>query len=303
VKKILIVADEPGWIFDRHAHEIQKRLTEYDIQVAYRRQNIYELSKQFDLVYVMDPIPLRQYPPKEKTILGLRCQFLYEEHPEGPGGLYYNGFPGRCVSIRDKCCIFHVVNVNQFESFRPVVKDKPLVLAQHGVDTSIFCHNFNKVYNGDDVRVSLSGRATANKGFGEVKRVCDDMGLKVIAATYRRRLSKEEMPSFYQKANVHVCFSASEGLNNVIMEAGAIGLAPIATRTGAAEEMIKDGFSGLLIDRKEDSLRNALETMKDPEARKAMAEQFCLTIHTSWSWDVRIKDFRDMFELYFVEVS
>ena len=301
-KKIIIVADEPGWIFDRHAHEIQKRLPEYDIQIAYRRQNIYELSKQFDLVYVMDPIPLKQYPPQEKTILGLRCQFLYEDHPDGPRGLYYNGFPGRCVSIQDKCCIFHVVNMNQLRTFQPIVNDKPLILAQHGVDTNIFYYDRRKANLDDDVEVSLSGRPTPNKAFDKVIEVCKKMNIKVNMATYRSRLSKEQMPDFYMKSNVCVCFSKTEGLNNVLMESGAVGLAPIATKTGAAPEMIEHNWSGLLIDRNEGDLEGALDKMRNTSNRNEMANNFMMGIHAYWSWDARIKDFRKMFNLYFEEI-
>jgi hypothetical protein len=52
--------------------------------------------------------------------MGLRCQFLFEEHPQGARGLYENGFSGRCVSIKDKCSVFHVVNQNQMNVFKDI---------------------------------------------------------------------------------------------------------------------------------------------------------------------------------------
>lgn len=57
------------------------------------------------------------------------------------------------------------------------------------------------------------------------------------------------MPNLYYHADAHVCMSLTEGLNNPSLEAGAMGIPLISTRCGAAEEIIKDGENGFLIDR------------------------------------------------------
>lgn len=49
------------------------------------------------------------------------------------------------------------------------------------------------------------------------------------------------MPSFYNSIDIYCNMSENEGLNNSIMEAGAMGRCVIATPVGAAPEMIKDG--------------------------------------------------------------
>jgi glycosyltransferase involved in cell wall biosynthesis len=302
VKKILLVADQKGWIFDRHCHEIQKRLLHYDIDIAYRKSGIKELSKDYDLVYVLDPMPLRGgYPPQEKTIMGLRCEFLHLEHPNGPKGLYEHGFPGRCASIQDKCCIFHVVNQRQVRVFEDIVTDKPLLLVRHGVNTEVFDINKNdrrfQPLDGP-IRVSVSGRGTPNKGFGIVKKACDKVGARIITAEYNKKLSFEDMPYFYSKADIHVCMSKDEGLNNPLMEAGAMGLAPISTRSGAATEMITDGVNGFLIDRNEDALAKAIENLKDDDLRIKMAKEYHKEILATRSWEVLIKEYDDMFKLF-----
>lgn len=51
----------------------------------------------------------------------------------------------------------------------------------------------------------------------------------------------------YRAADVFVLPSISEGMSNALLEAMASGLAVIATRVGAAESMIEEGISGLLI--------------------------------------------------------
>jgi glycosyltransferase involved in cell wall biosynthesis len=306
-KRILLVADEPGWIFERHCQELKKRLTEFDIEIAFRRANIPKKAENFDLVYVLDPMPMT-YPPADKTIIGLRCQFLYEDHPNGAKGLYKYGFPGRCVSIRDKCSIFHVVNKSQMEAFKDIVVDQPLVLAQHGVDTDLF--NPSNYFPADksfgtSIKVSTSGRGSRNKGFGIVKEVCDSMdGVTNVSAQFgNQKRTKEQMPEFYAGVDVHVCMSKSEGLNNPLLEAGAMGVPIVATKTGAAAELIKDGHNGFLIDRNANALKEALAQLQVGHNRRMLGDSIRKTVLKDWSWDVRIEDYRNMFNMYFDEVQ
>jgi len=301
LKRILLVADEPGWVFDFHCQEIKKRISEYHIDIAYRKQNIPQLSKDFDCAYVLDPIPLKHgYPPQEKTIMGLRCEFLYEEHPQGAKGLYENGFPGRCVSIKDKCSILHTVNKRQLRILRDVVLDKPLVLTQHGVDETLFDRSKYEKKKNDVLTIGVSGRNSNNKGFHFVSKACQEEGCRLISAAYgHQKLTKEQMPEFYNIVDVHICFSASEGLSNPILEAGAMGLPVISTNVGASEEMIRDGINGLLINRDVESLRTALRTLKDPNLRNAMGNEFHKEIMQNWTWEKRINDFKEMFDLFF----
>jgi len=298
-KKILAVFDEPNWCFWYHAKELQKRLTEYKIDMVDHRQNIPELGKNYDLIYILDPMPLLHgYPPPDKTILGLRNEFLYKEHPNGAKGLYFNGFPGRCVSL-NRCKILHMVNKNQMKVFKDIATCK-LVLAQHGIDEEIFDRNkYNRV-NNESMIVGISGRASSNKGFELVIEACKQAGVKCVGTQYgRNRLSKNDMPKFYSAIDLFVCMSRSEGLNNPTLESGAMGIPVISTKVGAAEEMIVDGVSGLLIDRNVESLVGALNKMKDKKLRDEMGNKFHEEIIKNWTWKVRIEDFRKMFKMFF----
>lgn len=295
-RKFLLVADQPGWILDRHCQEIQKRLTEFEIGIGYSRTGlVVKQAEMFDYVYVLDPFPMR-YPPKHKTIMGLRNEFLYREHPERARGLFEKGFPGRCSSIADKCCIFHVVNKNLYNVFKDIVKPMPFFLAQHGVDTDIFNPDKYKKLKSDIVRVSVSGRSSSNKGFELVTQACKELHYKIVVAQYGRgQKNKEQMPAFYNEADVHVCMSKTEGLNNGILEAGAMGVPVISTRSGAAEEIIEDGYNGLLIDRNVQSLKEALQKLELDSIRTHMGSLLRQNILKNWSWDIRIEDYRKMF--------
>ena len=304
MKRILLVADLRGWIFERHCKEIQKRLTEYHIDITYCRGgvNVAQASAAYDLVYILDPMPIA-YPPPEKTILGLRCEFLYKDHPEGAQGLYENGWAGKCASIKDKCCIFHVVNQRQMRDFKDVVTDKPLMLAQHGVDETIFDRSKCKPVVNDVLNVGTSGRSRSDgkKGFDIVSKACEKVGARHLTTRYQGgRLTKEQMPQFYNSIDVYACMSKTEGLCNPILESGAMGVPVISTTAGAATEMINDGWNGLLINRDLESLVKALQRLKSNFIEcRAMGNRFEREILDNWTWDVRIEDFRRMFEAYF----
>ena len=301
MKKILLVADFPGWIFERHCKEIQKRITEYEIDIAFHRQDINGMSRDYDLVYILDPMPLR-YPPPEKTILGLRNDFLFREHPEGARGLYKYGFPGRCVSIRNRCCIFHVVNKSQLRVFGEVVTDKPLVLAQHGIDESCFDRAKYEKKRNDVLVVGTAGRGNSpgHKGFNLVKKACEQLGMQYRTTSYYgKRLSKEQMPKFYNDLDIYCCMSVTEGLHNPTIESGAMGVPVISTKCGASKEMITDGISGFIIKRDIGALVEALKTLRDDDLRLQMGDKFHEEIMKNWTWKVRIEDFRNMFNMFF----
>jgi hypothetical protein len=299
--KILLVADLKGWIFERHCREIKSRLShKYELDIVYSRphgKKLDTISKKYDIVYALDPMPLR-YPPKEKVLMGCRAEWLH-----GPGNeesFYLNGLSGGCKNIKDRCSVFHVVNKRQFELFKNVVTDKPFYLAQHGVNTSIFNEDkYTRNNDTESIVVGTSGRRASNckKGFDIVENTCKSLGVKFVTATYRgNKLTMEEMPSFYNRIDVYVCMSKTEGLCNPLMEAGAMGIPIISTRSGAAEEMIHDGEGGFLVERTESALKDALGKIQDPLLRRSMGDRMRKEVAENWSWDVRIRDYEIMFD-------
>lgn len=297
MKKILIVADQRGWIFERHANEVKNRLSDiYEIDIAFCKEDIKKRSGNYDCVYVMDPMPI-SYPSKEKTIMGLRCEWLYKNHPEGPMGLYMKGYPSFGVSIQDRCSMLHMVNKRQMEVFKDIVTDRPLLLVQHGVNTDIFK---TKIENKSKFTIGISGRSRSNgkKGFEEIKEICSKNNWEFKTAEYTRPLTMKEMPNFYNSIDVYVCFSETEGLNNSSLEAGACGCAIISTKCGAAEEIINDK-NGILIDRNKNQLEEALVKMTDPKLLLEYKREYNKAILENWSWNTKINDFKNMFEQYF----
>lgn len=299
MKRILLIADAKGWIFDRHCNEIKKRITEYEFDIVFTwhsNPSTYDYSK-YDLVYQLDPMGISGLnPPKEKTIMGLRNEFMYKHNIDDINNFYIK-------EIESKCCMFHVVNRNQLKQFSQVAKI-PLFLTQHGVDTNIF-KPINKKKIGNNLVVGTSGNATSGggKGFDLVEKACSltRCSLKLSKQNLKDgHLSKEQMVEYYNSIDVYCSMSQSEGLNNCIMEAGACAVPVITTLTGAVGETINDSTNGFIIPRDVNYLVNKIKNFQvSKNSITILGNNLKETIINNWSWDIRIEDFRKMFQSFF----
>jgi hypothetical protein len=299
MKRILLIADARGWVFERHCNEIKKRITEYEFDIVFTWNSNpaeYDYSK-YDLVYQLDPMGIGGLnPPKEKTIMGLRNEFMYKHDLNGINHFYIH-------EIERKCCMLHVVNKNQLKHFSQVAKI-PLLLTQHGVDTDIF-KPVNKKQPGKQLVIGTSGNATSGggKGFDLVERASALTGCHLRISRQNLgggHLSKEQMVVYYNDIDVYCSMSQTEGLNNCIMEAGACGVPVITTRTGAVDEIIVDGVNGFVIPRDVDSLIRKIKSFQLVSTTiTAFGNNLQETITKNWSWNVKIEDFRRMFSRFF----
>ena len=96
----------------------------------------------------------------------------------------------------------------------------------------------------------------------------------------------EAVPRWYQRLTIYAFTSRNEGFGLTLIEAMSVGAALVASRAGAAELVVEDGVTGVLIPPGNvDALVAALEPLlRDPavavamgeRARKRVAEEFSL---------------------------
>lgn len=79
----------------------------------------------------------------------------------------------------------------------------------------------------------------------------------------------------YPVLDVYICTSETEGLSNVLLEAGACGLPIIATRVGGNEEIVNEGFNGFLVPvaSPESVAVKAAQLYSNPELRRLMGDR------------------------------
>jgi mannosyltransferase len=106
----------------------------------------------------------------------------------------------------------------------------------------------------------------------------NDLKKKIAAAGLASRivitdeLPIEDVQRWYQRLTIYAFTSRNEGFGLTLIEAMAVGAALVASRAGAAELVVEDGVTGVLIPPGDaDALAAALEPlMRDPAASAAM---------------------------------
>lgn len=304
MKSILLIADTRGWIFHRHCDEIKKRITNYSFDIKFSWQDDpYKYNYEpYDLVYQLDPMGIGGlHTPREKTVIGLRNEFMYGHSRDELIAFYLSTFHG-------KYKIVHVVNRKQLREFSSIPMAMPLMLVQHGVDTDCFKVKDKKPVSKDGpLVVAIAGNHTSgcNKGFEIVEEAGRITGCNVVTAKQNLssgHLTKEQMADFYNTIDVYCCMSStnSEGINNCIMEAGATAVPVIATLAGAVDETVEDGKNGFVIERSVGALVDKLNFFKNNrEAIPVFGNELMKKITSNWSWNTRIEDYRKMFDAFF----
>ena len=188
---------------------------------------------------------------------------------------------------------------------------RPATIVHHGVDTEVYCPSSDRVAafaaTGLPGRHAIGcfGRVRAQKGTDLfVEAMCallprypdhtavivgaiDDRGFadalqdRVRAAGLAERvrflgeLSIAELPRWYQRISIYAFTSRNEGFGLTLIEAMAAGAALVAARAGAAETVVVDGETGVLVPTGDAAaLAAALEPlMRDPERVRQMGKK------------------------------
>jgi mannosyltransferase len=187
---------------------------------------------------------------------------------------------------------------------------RPSVIILHGVDTSLYAPPLDRAAafanTGLPGRLAIGcfGRVRAQKGTDVfVEAMCrllprypavtavivgaetsdqrsfaEKLRQRVRAAGLTERvlffgeLPIDDVPSWFQRISIYAFTSRNEGFGLTLLEAMAAGNAVVAARAGAADRVITDGDTGLLVPPGDvDALALALEPLlRDPAAAAAM---------------------------------
>ena len=127
----------------------------------------------------------------------------------------------------------------------------------------------------DFTAVIVGAVAVEQSGFaGELRKRIEAAGLQArIVIT--GELPIEEVQRWYQRLTIYAFTSRNEGFGLTLIEAMSAGAALVASRAGAAELVVEDGVSGVLIPTGDaEALVAALEPlMRDVAAATAMGER------------------------------
>ena len=176
----------------------------------------------------------------------------------------------------------------------------PIKVIPNGVDTEKFSEKRYQHESGKVIRILFVGRISYEKGLqyllpaisridahqyqleivgdgkfrSEVEKISLKLGL-CEKVHIRGWVPQRELPNIYQAADLLVLPSTSEGMPNVILEAMSSGLPVVATRIPGSEELVRDGESGMLVEKEDvDGLADAIEKLvSQPRLRWEMGQK------------------------------
>jgi glycosyltransferase involved in cell wall biosynthesis len=85
-------------------------------------------------------------------------------------------------------------------------------------------------------------------GDGPLRMELEDLAAEAAPGRVRLTGVVADARTVLHAADVLVCTSATEGMAGCLLEAGLCGVPVVATRVGAAEEVVEDGVTGILVD-------------------------------------------------------
>jgi len=139
----------------------------------------------------------------------------------------------------------------------------------------------------DFTAVIVGAVAVEQSGFaGELKKRIEAAGLQTrIVIT--GELAIEQVQRWYQRLTIYAFTSRNEGFGLTLIEAMAAGAALVASRAGAAELVVEDGVSGVLIPPGDaDALTAALEPLlRDPASCVVMGARGRARVIANFSLD------------------
>ena len=298
--KILLIPNVPDWAFDFEADEIIKRFGDrYDFTKKYHVDFAigYENYSKYDRIFVF-------FWPAAKQMLN---RLSPEEAKEKlvAGVFSFNSWEGRKKEAKEiflRCRGVVVNNRKLYQAFKSPKYRTHYI--PKWVDTKAFRPRLSKASSGGKLTVGWTGNPDHNgksyKGYWNILLpVCERNKDWIIlkSALKSNSIPFRKMPAFYNSIDVITCLSKGETGPNSLLEAGACGKPAVSVRVGVAPELIKNGKTGILIERSQKSLERALKKLHgDKRQLKRMGRQMRQEILKNWTCQKNIDAYRQIFD-------
>lgn len=285
--RLLAIADVRGWIFQRHAEVLREGLSdEFLVDIAFRGEPFD--PGRYDLVYPLEwnTLPWRMVGGHgARWVSGVRSHVSWETLPAWKIAWFLGGY--------DRV---HAVS-RELQGMLAGVFPGMEVLS-HGVDLGVFSTARPPFTKPDRIVVGWAGnRATKVKGFEEfIVPLGEIPGVELrYCGLGGRNLDLQGMREFYEEIDVYVCSSLSEGSNNPLMEAAAMGRAIVTTSVGTVPEYLQDGVSALIVPRRLDAFRSAISRLRDDREFGRNLGRRASQAVVPFGWESRLEVYRSFF--------
>jgi len=286
---ILLIADVPNWIFERHARTLHGLLSgTFQFTLAFQNQTFKE--EDFDLIYPLEfnLVPASRIGEPGKYVTGIRSHLTWQSLE----------FQPLARQLAQSFRRVHVVSRRLQKIFQPLLPEVELL--SHGVNTSFFTPATTAGQSGTRLRLGWAGNrlSASRKGFKEIIEPLGKLpGVELVFCGYSdRNLSFEQMRDFYNSLDGYVCASDVEGNNNSLLEAAAMQRAIITTDNGAVPEYLTHDHNALIVKRKFPAFAQAVKQLRDdPERRIRLGAAARESVKSKFEWRVMAERYKDFF--------
>ena len=308
MKKILLVADIPGWALDTIATSMINSLNgSFKFTKIYSSQYRRGMNKCFDETYFMQWNDfIGKGDPSDFTALITSHNYYLLHHS----------------TSRQIIPKLKKVATSSLELYKKILElNSNVHYCPHGVDEKLFIktdYPLRDKFIVGHVGQKLSANAFLDRApydmkgvkfvFNHVKELLKNhpkIEFKTNHKTPTNALPLEKMPEFYQDIDVQLCTRFREGTPFPALESASTGRALISTRVGCVPEIIKHGENGLLVDsfnNIEEAKRTAEQIVEyilflndNRDICKQMGEKNRIEIEKNWTWDVVSKNYFSLF--------
>lgn len=328
--KIAIIIDKEGWAFHNASKEIKRFLSAfYDIDIipndifGDNAIKLFLYIKDYDLIFFMwrgiiswiysdfskDYIHklgfeyeefLNKYVKKKNILTGVYDHLFLDSERERTDFILKN--------IRG-----YTVCSQKLKKIYDKYDNKPSMVISDGVDTELFMmKNVNK-YEDIENRTIKIGWCGNSKFVDEQD---DDLkGLNKIIKPAVEELKKEgynielevadrnikmiphnEMGEYYNKIDIYVCTSRTEGHPDPVLEAMACGVPVISTDVGIVPEVFGEKQKEFIIERTKDALKEKIkEIYNNKNIIKELSEENLKQIN-EWTWKKKALLYKQFFD-------
>jgi glycosyltransferase involved in cell wall biosynthesis len=146
-----------------------------------------------------------------------------------------------------------------------------------------------------DARLTILGEGALRPEIEATARACG----VTEAVSMPGEVNRSEVPLYLREADVFVLSSVSEGFPNVILEAMAQCLPVVATRVGAAPDIVADGETGYVVEFGEPQsiAARVQDVLSDAALRRRMGRAGYERVCTVYSFDAHMQKVRDALDL------
>ena len=283
-KTIFLSLNQANWAFDIRCTSLEKLLSPY---FNIKKVSGFEVARKgigfhADLVY---------WPTYESIdTMGSHCHRVCATI----GGLVIRTLE-ESIHHFGKAAAIAVPNKTWFKQYQEKNLPVRFFYIPNGVDISLFVP---KPKISDEFIIGWAGNDRPDrakvKRIEELRAICNKRSITLLEQGRSAIVVHDKMPAFYQKLDLYVNLSITEGSNNCILEAAACGIPILGTKVGNIPELERAG--AFTVEHDLSNLEEKIVFIQNLKNRKEVGDSLRNEIVINYSSELMAMRYKELFE-------